>query len=453
MQALFKIASSSIVQARDQAERLRVRRERNSVGRATSAVIDGPSVTITDAPFFRITGAPSSSRGTLIDAQESDGMVISSGLLYSLAKTWSWAALAHRCETHPAEVSVFLVDREGESAAHWAVFGNPPLYAVEALIRACPDIVNVRNNGGNLPLHVACSYRASADVLRVLINANPKTAAIRNTMGFTPLHILCDYGSSEESIQAILETEEGARKVTAKDRLYGRKALDILNQRKTLEYFTARVKRLRNARQQERDAMLCGLWSDNDLRQLDVQIQDAKRSSYWSMARLLILTEYYQRPLTVRDYGDDNKDTVIACLAIEECPPSLLEFALLLYKDELMIADEKGNYPLHYACARKATEPMLRQWIVQEYVLAYPDAAKHPNNEGLYPLQIYLQSFEKQPPWSEVLKSLVFANLNAIWALPIDSRVIPIILERIASDVTTRSEIFNLIQGNPILLF
>ena len=72
-------------------------------------------------------------------------------LLFNLCRRWAWPAIAFRCQTHPHEAAA--QDENGDTALHWAVFGNPPLVAVEALLKACPDLAGKANKDGRVPLH------------------------------------------------------------------------------------------------------------------------------------------------------------------------------------------------------------------------------------------------------------------------------------------------------------
>ena len=85
------------------------------------------------------------------------------GILFNFAKTWKWQALTHRCSTHPEEAKV--VNKDGETALHYCVFGNPPLDAVEALLDVYPAMAEMKNSQGQLPIHLACCYRTSSEVL------------------------------------------------------------------------------------------------------------------------------------------------------------------------------------------------------------------------------------------------------------------------------------------------
>ena len=74
-------------------------------------------------------------------------------LLFSLCKRWAWPAVTFRCQTHPHEAHVTIRDDEGDTALHWACFGNPPLDAIEALLTACPELAAATNKQGVLPIH------------------------------------------------------------------------------------------------------------------------------------------------------------------------------------------------------------------------------------------------------------------------------------------------------------
>ena len=72
-------------------------------------------------------------------------------LLFNLCRRWAWPAIAFRCQTHPDDAAA--QDANGDTALHWAVFGNPPLVVVEALLTACPGLAAIANNDGRIPLH------------------------------------------------------------------------------------------------------------------------------------------------------------------------------------------------------------------------------------------------------------------------------------------------------------
>jgi hypothetical protein len=368
------------------------------------------------------------------------------GLLYSLAKAWAWPALAHRCRTHPWEASSSLVNQNGDTALHWAVFGNPPLYVVEALLGACPDLVNVPNATKQLPLHVACCYRSSPEVLQALIEINPANLVVRNGLGFYPLHILCDCGCLPACLKIVLTYDEAIGTLREKEYTFDRTPLYILNQRKNLAMFGHQVEMLRRLRQHQRDAIRHGNWTECDQRKLDVELTEYVEMEFWCKARMLIMADYKN---IARQSFTDQSRTVQACLIIDECPPSLVEYAILAHSEELVIPDSHGNLPLHYACAasvgRKET-----QWLVVEILNANVQAARIPDKRRRLPLEIFVnKSTERNLIWSEALKRLILAHPAAIEYLQVDVLLYPRILDRLSCKRDTLSEIFELIRASP----
>lgn len=74
-------------------------------------------------------------------------------LAYALARSWAWPALTFRCETHPEEVADIIQDGRGETILHWTCLGKPPILTVQAILKVSPEMAQVRNVSGHLPLH------------------------------------------------------------------------------------------------------------------------------------------------------------------------------------------------------------------------------------------------------------------------------------------------------------
>jgi hypothetical protein len=116
-------------------------RDRNSESRATF------SVQITDAAR----GKTPTQETHKADRQLCDARPMP--LLYGLAKSWAWDAVAFRCETHPGEATMNWTDNHGDNVLHWSVIGKPPLSPIQNILAASPDLAKVRNNRGLFPLH------------------------------------------------------------------------------------------------------------------------------------------------------------------------------------------------------------------------------------------------------------------------------------------------------------
>jgi ankyrin repeat protein len=370
--------------------------------------------------------------------------------LYSLTRRWAWPAVAFRCETHPEEASERYRDRNGDTLLHWACFGSPPIYAIQALLQACPELATVRNKKGCLPLHTACLYRANGEVIRALVRAYPKSAGVPiqgskeeccHNAGSYPLHIMCDYGCRVESIKVILETPEGASSVEKADLLFRRTPLQLLNQRKNLNEFHGYIDELRKCRLRQRqyaETGHCGS-SAEDVDRMELLKARLNGMDFWQKAELLVFAEHFGRALTMRDY--EIAAILHAIVAVRFCPPSLLEFAVLLKVEDLLLPDENGELPLHVATH------VSDESTISVILAAQPAAAHYPNQSGRFPLELYLRR-NPDAVWYGALERLVSANPVALEALEIDRRLYPLIWSRLSAKKDINA-LFKTIRGNP----
>lgn len=372
--------------------------------------------------------------------------------LYALTKRWAWEAVAFRCQTHPQEALTREQDVNGDTILHWACFGSPPLYAVEAILQACPELATIRNTKGLLPLHTACCYRASSDVIRTLVQAYPESAAMTidtkaEQGGSTPLHLLCDYGCQADSLRAILETEAGAASTRKKDRIYRRTALQILNERKNLSEYHSHLAELRRlqGRNPGQPRLFDYEQSHENNFEIVLLLERIKTMGFWEKAQLLALGEYTRQPVTTIE--PPNTTIIHALIGLRFCPSSILEMANFLMPQELLRKDENGDLPLHFA-ARCANDD-----VICDVLRAQPKAASLPNSDDLLPLQIYLQR-DRRRSWNHVIQKLIIAFPLAIEHLDIDRRLYPLIWSRLARPsvsigCNSLDALFLSIQGNP----
>jgi hypothetical protein len=112
----------------------------------------------------QITDAARGKRGETEDSHKADRQICDARpmpLLYGLAKSWAWEAVAYRCETHPGEAVMNWTDKHGDNVVHWSVIGKPPLAPIQNILTASPDLAKVRNNRGLFPLHGTHTIPAS----------------------------------------------------------------------------------------------------------------------------------------------------------------------------------------------------------------------------------------------------------------------------------------------------
>lgn len=392
-----------------------------------------PDAEMEDTPSVQVTDKAISVATVHKDTDESKYMP----LLFSLCKRWAWPAVTFRCQTHPHEAHVTIRDDEGDTALHWACFGNPPLHAIQALLTACPELAAVTNKHGVLPIHgeyqlpsngkyhsfysrlniiidaVAASYRAAGEVIRALLKAYPEGAGVASNARSLPMHIVCDYGASVDAIHAILETRAGVESLSLLDGTFQRNPLHILNARKGMHEFHNAIFSLRRERAKGRPDSL-------PMKDLVVRCGDLE---FWKKASLLIQTEYTGNVLLDVDDYVDNAYIVHACAGIDLCPPALLEYAMLLYPEQLVIPDENGQLPLHIAASRSDTV------ILTDVLGACPGASKLRNRHGQLPIELAVESGRQ---WTDGVGQLLEANPGSLEVLNIDERVYPLIWSRLS---------------------
>ena len=274
---------------------------------------------------------------------------------------------------------------------------------------------------------MASSYRASGEVIRALLKAYPQGAGVASNSGSYPMHIACDYGASVDAIHAILETQAGVESLSRLDGTFHRNPLHILNARKGMNGFHNAIFSLRRERAKgQRDSL--------PMKNLVVRCEDLE---FWKKASLLILTEYTGKVLLHVDDDVDGGYIVHACAGIDKCPPALLEYAMLLHPEQLVIPDENGQLPLHIAASRSDTI------ILTDILGACPGASRLRNGQGQLPFELAVESGRQ---WTDGVGQLLEANPGSLEALNVDERVYPLIWSRLSASPNV---IFESIRARP----
>jgi ankyrin repeat protein len=124
--------------------------------------------------------------------------------LHDACERQDTAEILVRTKVHPEEA--VREDDRGATPLHIACWTNPPLSVVEALIQAFPGAIQDQDVHGDTPLHVALTNpETNPDVIRALLEACPSAASIANKEGLYPLHKACRYGATEQVVNALLE--------------------------------------------------------------------------------------------------------------------------------------------------------------------------------------------------------------------------------------------------------
>lgn len=135
--------------------------------------------------------------------------------LHDACERQDTATILVRSKVHPEEA--VREDDRGATPLHIACWQNPPLQVIEALIEAFPGAIKDQDVHGDTPLHVALTNpETSVHVIRTLIKSCPDAPSIANKEGLYPLHKACRYGASEQVIDILLETYPKALRIPIK---------------------------------------------------------------------------------------------------------------------------------------------------------------------------------------------------------------------------------------------
>lgn len=101
-------------------------------------------------------------------------------------------------------------DNVGQLPLHLVCQHGAPLVAVHAVLQAYPQASSARSRvDGRMPLHMACARNASHEVILYLIQQNPQAIDQQDSLGFTPLHLVCGPDGQADVLDAFLSHPQG----------------------------------------------------------------------------------------------------------------------------------------------------------------------------------------------------------------------------------------------------
>lgn len=253
----------------------------------------------------------------------------------------------------------------------------------------------------------------------VLVKAYPEGLNKPNGAGSYPLHLLCDYGAKDaETLRVVLQYCNTARQV---DTLYQCKPLHILRNNSMNEIHhslsmlrTVRMRIVALKGETEED----NVTEDNQdtIAQLEQSLDPLKTKSWWQKASLLIQAESVGTGLP-----DDTSELIVHACIRTQCPSSMLEYALLLYPEQLLEKDVYGQYPIHIAAA------MSQRSVVWEILHVQPASASLLNDQGRLPLEVLMM----QNQCSGVGALLAAAHPQALEVLNVEEGLYPMLWKQI----------------------
>uniref|UniRef100_A0A7S4MUG0 Uncharacterized protein n=1 Tax=Odontella aurita TaxID=265563 RepID=A0A7S4MUG0_9STRA len=124
-------------------------------------------------------------------------------VLHELCK--GFGALLSRAKqpNFPDEAS--RVNERGNLPLHAACSFQATQEVVEALLKAYPGGASQPNSAGNLPIHQAAMWQAPVETVEALLSRYPEGATVRNQYGSLPLHMGASNQASPEVVRLLID--------------------------------------------------------------------------------------------------------------------------------------------------------------------------------------------------------------------------------------------------------
>lgn len=293
--------------------------------------------------------------------------------------------------------------------------------ALRALIHAYPDALQMRTPYGDTPLHLACLRKVNFDVLREVAQASCQCLESSSTICGSVTHRLSPLIARNRAGQSPISI-----------------AMDEYQKvMKTKHWCTTTIQTPEQA------------------------------YSFEALAALVKMLHYGP------GHGDERDESLVAaCLSLHRndvrLDPSFIRRALYLYPVELRVVDRDLNYPLHVEASIPVEKMVLldaphsstsnccdgachkRMGLLHMILDIYPDAAKHRNKEGKFPLDIMIQNGR---PWDKTFAYVVRAHPEVLrWLKNMSPKVVSHMLAQVANGCGIDT-LYSLISKSPALLY
>ena len=111
------------------------------------------------------------------------------------------------------------------SILHYVCMFQPPLSTVKILAQIDEEALSVPDTNGWCPLHVACQYFASSEVIQYLVNKYPASLKLVDNDSRTALHLVMDNPIVNPKVVKILVTKNPS--IVEKEDRFGNTAMEL----------------------------------------------------------------------------------------------------------------------------------------------------------------------------------------------------------------------------------
>lgn len=336
-----------------------------------------------------------------------------------------------------------------------------------------PSDSNFRSKQMNnaTPLHLACLYRAPADLVQMILEANPEALFSQDSEGWTPLHVILLYGSDEETALLLIQ-RGGFRAASIHSRIVGaplhlacrhgcstaiiRALLRVYPAMATTanEYNTKPAKILWYHFSRKNEHLLNEL-SEN---KQSGELSDKEGKSIRDLIDQLTLLLRAAKGRQYIDANNSNPQQNFSVIhdvlgATDDTLGELTQFlslVIFLYPEQVHAVDDVGNLPLHVAASSRPSRSSDNQSLPFESNRAadvaanfntdpmdvllqhYPIAASIPNRQGLLPLHIALAKGRRT--WRSGIASMVLAAPHVLIRRDTETKLLPFQLAAVAME-------------------
>ena len=211
-----------------------------------------------------------------------------------------------------APVAATFYDINGDLPLHYCGKVTMNKSTVQLMIDSCPIAVRKLNRYGAPPILLAASRGAPLPILQTLTAANPYMINVLDQRGINSISALWSHHTERRKVDQRLEERETWR---------------VFENRQVLQ----NIKRY------------------EDL--------SGKHKDWWIKLEHLIQSCVQKKVKDDKSFDvvstlkNNTKRHILHNLALSDSPPELVQIFLSLYKDQMLVADDKGRLPLHYAAA------------------------------------------------------------------------------------------------------
>mmetsp|Transcript_26384 Transcript_26384/g.38988 ORF Transcript_26384/g.38988 Transcript_26384/m.38988 type:complete len:579 (+) Transcript_26384:254-1990(+) len=130
-------------------------------------------------------------------------MATSDTTLHDLCKGFGALLSRSKNPSFPEEAS--RLNERGNLPLHAACSFQATADVIEALLKAYPGGASQPNSAGNLPIHQAAMWQAPTPTVELLMGRHPEGATVRNQYGSLPLHMAASNQASIEVVKLLID--------------------------------------------------------------------------------------------------------------------------------------------------------------------------------------------------------------------------------------------------------